>query len=164
MKRPLIWVMTSALLAATALVVLPQSYERYATSRLSAQLDAQHGKTGWVVCWTAADYQPDQRIHLLRTLYVRLAYPKLQQYTPWKTLQFTHKSTSERYWHYAVCVLSEGKEVTYFWSIRKNQWVIAWDNNMRDLPIDEQHDYSDRLRNVERKEGLNQSVLLSPVS
>jgi hypothetical protein len=152
-KRTLRWTSLGALVIAGVLFV--PSYEQYVTSRLANALDAQHGKTGWVVYWTAADAQRGQRIHLLRTLYVRFVYPRLLTYTPWKTLQFTGRSTSERYCHYVVCVLSEGREVTYFWSIRQNQWVVLWDNHVRDFPRQVQQEYAQKLRGIERRGGLN---------
>ena len=142
-----------------ALLLIPAFYESYATARLTNTLDHQHGQMGWVVYWTAADAQDDQRLHFLRTLYVRFAYPALQDYTRWKRLTFTYQtSTPNRPWHYVVCVLSREREVTYFWSICENRWVVAWDNRIRDFPEDVQRDYATRLRSVERRNELNRST------
>ena len=140
------------------LVALPGVYERFVTAQLARALDSRHGKTAWVVLWTTADGQPGQGIALFRTLYVRLLFPRFQGLTPWKDLHFTHKTTTpNRPWHYAVCVVSEGREVTYFWSIIQNRWIAVWNNNTHDFPAQVQQDYAARLRSVERRRGLNWS-------
>ena len=138
------------------LVVLPPMYARLVTLQLAHSLDLRFGRTGWVVVWRTADAQSGEEIALFRTLYVRLLFPHFQEFTPWKGLRFTEKTTTpNRPWHYAVCTVSEGREVTYFWSIRQHRWVVAWDNNLRDFPADERQRYAAMLQRVARKNGLN---------
>jgi len=148
--------LTLTLAVVVGLITLPGVYEHFVTASLASALDSQHGKTGWVALWMTADAQQGQTLALFRTLYVRLLFPRVQAYTPWKNLQFTHKTTTpHRPWHFAVCVCSQGHEITYFWSIRQRQWAIAWDNNTRCFPMDVQRDYSARLKSVVRRKGLN---------
>src|ERR1035437_258796 len=140
------------------LMALPRVYEHTVTAQLTRALDSRHGEHGWAVLWRAADAQPGEGIALVRTLYVRLLFPRLQQFTPWKDSRFTHTTTTpNRPWHYAICVVSAGREITYFWSIRQHRWIQAWDNNTHNFPADVQRDYAARLRSIERRRGLNWS-------
>jgi len=158
MRKPRVKKIICLVLATVVLglVALPRFYEHLVTTQLARVLDARHGKTGWVVVSRTADAQPDEGIALFRTLYVRLLFPRIQDFTPWKGLSFTHKTTTpNRPWHYAVCVISDGWEVTYFWSIKNHRWIAAWSNNTHYFPPDVQQDYAARLRSIERCRGLN---------
>ncbi len=151
--------------ALAGMLVLPYWYERSVTAQLSCDLDKLHGKSGWVVNWRAADGQTDESIALYRTLYVRLLFPAFQDLSPWKGVAFTKTTTAaNRPWHYAVCVVSSGRETTYFWSMRQLSWVVAWDNRTADLPAEKQLEYSTLLQNVERRAGLNWSITPPSIS
>jgi len=160
MRRHCVWRIIFAVLAVSFLVLsaLPRAYERMVTAQLARALDSRHGKTGWAVLWRSADAQGGESIALHRTLYVRFLFPRFREFTPWRDLQFTHKTTTPNQpWHYAVCIISEGREVTYFWSIRQHRWIAAWDNNTHNFPADVQREYAARLRRIERRGGLNRT-------
>ena len=75
-----------------ALVVAPVLYQHHATGELTRQLDEKYEKNGWVAAWVVSDRQIGEQINLYRTLYLRLLYPKCLALTPYRKLQFTHKT------------------------------------------------------------------------
>jgi len=93
-----------------------------------------------------------------RTVYVRLIYPKFQNLTPWKNLEFSYS-----YWdilpsHFVICIVTQEREITYRWSMRNNEWVILWNNRIGQEPSAEQKTIAKLLRQVVRVDGLNQPV------
>ena len=122
---------TACLFAAAGAVflcgALPHVYRIYTTQKLAAKLDNKHGQDGWVATWIAADGQYGEQINLYRTLYVSLLYPKLIGLTPYKKLRFTHKcGYAHMPPHYAVHVFDEKNVSSYRWSMKHNDWYIAY--------------------------------------
>jgi hypothetical protein len=121
-------------------------------------MDHTFGHDGWSIIHFGADHQYGEQANLYRTLYVRFVHPRFKRYTPWRDLQFTHKTTCiYRPWHYWINVVTPEREITYYWSMRGNGWEKAWDNSLdhyKHWP-ERREEYTCQLAHKERRSGMN---------
>lgn len=135
-----------ALVALVILCALPPCYRTFANKIFTSQCDDLFGRSEWVIIGKGADHQFGEELHLYRTLYIRLVYPACQWLTPWKKQTFTHKTSCiVRPWHYWINVVTADREVTYYWSMRANQWEKVWDNAIKDYWPEKQKEYAEQL-------------------
>ena len=144
------------LFAIGVVITLPAIYGRYVNHRFSSEMDSTFGPSGWAIIRMGADHQNSEQLNLYRTLYVRFIYPKWLNLTPWEKLRFTHETSCLfRPWHYWLNVVTQDREITYYWSIRENKWVNIWDNPIARHPPSARKEYMEQRDNYERRHGLN---------
>lgn len=133
-KRSLVAPVVLLLLVGSALA-MPAIYRAHVNHAFAVRMDREFGRHGWGIIRLGADHQCGEQLHLYRTLYVRFLHPRFKQVTPWRSWRFTHETSCvHRPWHYWVTVITPGREITYYWSIRENRWENMWDNAIEDYP------------------------------
>jgi hypothetical protein len=136
--------------------VLPPIYRWYVNRRFAADMTSEFGQSGWAIVGMGADHQGGQQLHLYRTLYVRFLNPRWISYTPWKKLTFTHKTSCVvRPWHYWINVVAKDREITYYWSMRNNEWVSMWDSPLSRYWPAKREDVARQLAGIRREHGMN---------
>ncbi|MFW6414206.1 MAG: hypothetical protein ACOCZS_02785 [Verrucomicrobiota bacterium] len=155
-RRVLVAISVTLAVLAVAIVLSPRLYRNHTTNDLASQLDEKCGTDGWAAVSVVSDGQPGEQINLYRTLYLKLLYPKCLSLTPYKSLQFTHKTG----WanmppHYAIIVYTPDGEYAYRWSMKENSWYISYQNSITILPVWEKEKILGTLTRIERVNGLN---------
>jgi hypothetical protein len=158
-KRRKIFCLAVLFIIALIICVTPFLYKNYTVSRFTNNCDREFGTNGWVLVGLGADLQENEKIHLYRTIYVRLIYPKFQYLTPWRNIRFIdNHDISIRPWHFFIHIATKDREITYYWSISKNSWIDVWDNHIDQEPVEDQKIYSKLVERIARLDGLNQSL------
>ena len=138
------------------IAITPVFYRHHVTGKLARLLDKKYGENGWVAAEVVSDGQSGEQINLYRTEYLQRLYPRYLALTPYRNLQFTHKTG----WanmppHYAVLIYSAAGEFAYRWSMKKGAWYISHHNSITILPPWEQAKIIDAMKAIERVHGLN---------